>query len=172
MELEGSNFKLRPWKMSDKKSLAEQANNIKVWENVKDRFPHPYTIADAEEWIKDCIIQDPILNFAIEVDGKAAGSIGIELRTDVYQKNVELGYFLGEEYWNRGIMTQAIKEMAKYVFSKFDVVRIQASVYNTNPASVRVLEKAGFKLQGIFPGGIYKKGKYLDEKVFGLGKSD
>ena len=172
MELIGSNFKLRPWTMGDKESIVEQANNINVWKTLRDFFPHPYRLEDAETWIKDNITKEPTVSFVLEVDGKVAGSIGLTPQSDVYRKNIEIGYFLGEGYWNRGIMSEAIKIMTDYIFSNFDVVRVYASVFEANPASARVLEKAGYKLEGVFPKGIYKQGKYLDEYIYGLGKPD
>ena len=112
------NYLLREWKLSDKESLTENANNINVWNNVRDHFPHPYKVEDAAQFI-DMVLskEQPCIDFAIEIEGKAVGGIGIVLNSDVERISAEIGYWLGENYWNRGIMTDVVKEMVDYSFS-------------------------------------------------------
>jgi [ribosomal protein S5]-alanine N-acetyltransferase len=157
-------YKLRPWQSGDEKSLLENANNYKIWLNLKDIFPHPYTLTDAFEWVK--IAADVKANFAIEVDGKAVGGIGILLKDDIYRKNAEIGYWLGENYWGKGIISAAILEVVVYTFKNFDINRIYAGVFEYNLASMRVLEKAGFHKEAILKQSLLKEGKLFDEHIF------
>ncbi|WP_337041864.1 GNAT family N-acetyltransferase [Emticicia sp. 17c] len=155
---------LRQWQSGDEKSLAEQANNYKIWRNLKDIFPHPYTLADAYEWIK--IAQDSAANFAIVVDAKAVGGIGILLKEDIYQKNAEIGYWLGEAYWGNNIISTAITDVVNYTFANYPVHRIYAGVFEYNAASMRVLEKAGFIKEAILRQSLLKEGKLYDEHIY------
>lgn len=163
-------FKLRDWNYEDVESLAYQANNIKIAQNLRDAFPHPYTLEDAENYITMCINNPDIKAYtkAIEVDGKAVGSIGVFIKDDVYCKSGELGYWLGEPYWGAGIMTEAIKKICEEVFSKYSLVRIYAEPFIYNEASKRVLEKAGFTLEGILKKSVYKNGIITDSCIYGL----
>ncbi len=158
------NYALRQWQTGDEKSLAENANNHKIWRNLKDVFPHPYTLTDAYEWVK--IASNTPTNFAIEVKGKAVGGIGILLKDDIYKKNVEIGYWLGEAYWGQGIISGAITEIVDYTFRDFDVFRIYAGVFEYNVASMRVLEKAGFHQEAILKQSLLKKGELFNEHIF------
>jgi RimJ/RimL family protein N-acetyltransferase len=114
--------------------------------------------------------QDPTVIFSIVVDGKVVGGIGLELRNDVYSKAPLIGYWLGEEYWGRGIMPEAVKLVTKYAFDALDIVRLQAGIFSNNPRSMRVLEKAGFTMEGILKSSIIKKGVILDEHIYALVK--
>jgi [ribosomal protein S5]-alanine N-acetyltransferase len=158
------NYTLRQWQAGDEKSLAENANNHKIWRNLKDIFPHPYTLMDAYEWIK--MAAHSQTNFAIEVKGKAVGGIGILLKDDIYKKNAEIGYWLGEEYWGQGIISSAINEVVEYTFKNFDVSRIYAGVFEYNLASMRVLEKAGFHQEAVLKKSLVKEGALFDEHIF------
>ncbi|WP_435353175.1 GNAT family N-acetyltransferase [Emticicia sp. SJ17W-69] len=158
------NYILRQWQIGDEKSLSENANNYKVWRNLKDIFPYPYTLSDAYEWIK--IAADSHTNFAIEVKGKAVGGIGILLKDDIYKKNAEIGYWLGESYWGKGIISSAIDEIVSYTFNKYDINRIYAGVFEYNLASMRVLEKAGFHQEAILKKSLVKEGQLLDEHIY------
>ena len=171
MELKGQGFTLRGWKKSDVTALQRNADNYKVFSCLIDRFPHPYTMADAVEWIDLMLKQDPILNFVIDVDGELAGGIGIELRADVYRKSAVIGYWLGESYWGVGIMSEAVKLVVDYAFANLEIHRLQAGIFSNNPRSMRVLEKAGFVKEGILKNSIIKNGVVLDEHVYGLVKS-
>src|SRR4029078_1681399 len=120
---------LREWKRSDAEKLAKIANNKKVWDNVRDRLLYPYTKKDAQEWLELAKKERTATTFCIEADGQLAGSIGVILKDDVYRKTAEIGYFVGEEYWGKGIATEALKQMLDYIQKQFDVVRIYAEVF-------------------------------------------
>ena len=168
MEIKAQNFTLRGWKESDIPALQRKADNANISSFLLDRFPHPYTIDDAIWWVDLMLKQDPFLNFVVDIDGELAGCIGIELRADVYRKCALIGYWLGESYWSRGIMTEAVKLVAEYAFTHFDLIRLQAGIFSNNPRSMRVLEKAGFLKEGILRNAIVKNGVVLDEHVYGL----
>jgi ribosomal-protein-alanine N-acetyltransferase len=158
------NYKLRHWQQGDEKSLAENANNYEIWKNLKDIFPYPYTLVDAHEWVK--IASNLPANFAIDIDGKAVGGIGILLKDDIYRKNAEIGYWLGEAHWGKGIISSAINEVVDDTFKNYDINRIYAGIFEYNPASMRVLEKAGFHQEAILRKSLIKEGKLYDEHIF------
>jgi RimJ/RimL family protein N-acetyltransferase len=137
------NFELREWRMSDAVSLAENANNINIWNNMRDGFPHPYAQEDGKQFIEKALSQSkPATLLAIAVDGKAVGSIGIVLHTDVERITAEMGYFIGEPYWNKGMMTEAVKRMVSYTFTHFPYLRkIYATPFDFNEASQKVLQR-------------------------------
>ena len=168
-----TNFTLREWQLSDAASLAENANNINIWNNLRDALPHPYSEKDGKEYIEMVLSQPkPATLFAIVVEGKAVGSIGIFLRTDVERITAELGYFIGEKYWNKGIMTNAVKEMASYAFLNFPELRkIYATPFDFNTASQKVLQKAGFEREAILKQVAIKNGKVIDLHYYGLLKN-
>lgn len=163
---------VRPWINGDEIDLVTQANNVKIFNNVRDLFPHPYTINDGIKWIKSNLDIIPAKNMAILVDDKIAGSIGLKLQEDVYRKNAEVGYFLGEAYWGKGITTIALKQFIEYTFSTFPVTRLFAPVFEYNIASIKVLEKNGFKREGYFKKSIYKNGEYFNEVILAQLKED
>ena len=163
-------FKLRPWKLDDLKDLVNYANNRKIAANLTDLFPHPYCEEDGSKFIKMTLKQSPTQVFAIEINQKASGSIGLHPQTDVHGKNMELGYWLAEDYWDKGLMTAAVQQITLYGFKTFDVNRIYARPFGTNIGSQKVLEKAGFKLEGRFNNAIFKNGIYLDEMIYALPK--
>jgi [ribosomal protein S5]-alanine N-acetyltransferase len=171
MELKGTGFTLRGWELSDAASLQKHADNINISSNLLDRFPSPYTLETAINWIKEKLDQNPITNFAIAVDGQVIGVIGLDFRDDVYRKTPLLGYWVSEQYWGKGIMTEAVKLTANYAFANFDVVRIQAGILSKNPASMRVLEKAGFIKEGIMRNAIIKHGEIMDEHIYAILKN-
>ncbi|TFF34038.1 GNAT family N-acetyltransferase [Mucilaginibacter psychrotolerans] len=166
MEIKGSNFTLRNWRESDAADLQRLADNPNIAANLYDRFPSPYTFADAEWFIGQKIDEQPATSLVIEVDGAFAGTIGIEFRGDVFSKSPLFGYWLGEPYWDRSIMTEAARLVTRYAFATFDIICLQAGVFGSNPASMRVLEKAGFEKQGILKGTVYKLGQILDEHIY------
>jgi [ribosomal protein S5]-alanine N-acetyltransferase len=133
---------------------------------MTDKFPYPYTMDDAVNFIEMASLSLPSNILAIEVDGKAVGGIGIHIQPDIYQKNAEMGYWLGEPFWGRGIITNAITQMVDYGFKHWPINRIFARPFGTNLASQRVLEKAGFLLEGKFEKTLYKNGEYLDELIY------
>ena len=163
-------FELRKWLNSDADSVAKYANNINVANNLRNVFPHPYTIEDAKWYVNNCASNDEIhqCTRAIVVDGEAVGSIGAFIKDDVYCKSGEIGYWLGEPFWNRGIISEAIKQMCDLVFQKYGVVRIFAEPYAGNLGSRKVLEKAGFELEGILKKSVYKNGAIFDSCIYAL----
>lgn len=162
------NFKLRPWKPDDIESLVKHANNPKIANNLTDLFPNPYSREDGERFIQMTSKDNPTRIFAIEVNGEAAGAIGLHAQTDIHIKNMELGYWLAELYWGKGIMAEAIKQMVDYGFKTFQINRIFARPFGTNIASQKVLEKAGFKLEAEFDLTVFKNGEYLNELFYAV----
>ena len=162
------NFTLRHFKNGDQDSLVENANNIKIFKNVKDTFPYPYTYADADWWIEFCKETDkPATSLAIDIDGKVIGGIGIIIGTDVQRVTAEIGYWLGEKHWGKGIAVEALKQMTDYVFQNFpDLMRLWAAVFEHNKPSMRVLEKAGYEFEGIRRKAAIKNGVVIDEYVY------
>ena len=163
-----SNFKLREWRLSDAAALAENANNINIWNNIRDSFPHPYSEEDGKQFITTVINMPKPTSLAIEVDGKVVGSIGITLQADVERIAAEMGYFIGEKYWNRGITTKAVKEMAAYAFANFPIRKIYAPVFDFNIASQKVLQKAGFEQEAVLKQAAIKNGKIIDLHYYSI----
>lgn len=157
---------LRPWRVSDRGDLVEQANSRAVWRNLTDVFPHPYTSDNAASWIEHCLGQDPPLDLVIEVDGRLAGVCGLGIGSGVSVYTGTIGYWLGESYWGRGVATSAVRALLGYVRSNFDLRRLQAEVFAWNPASARVLEKNGFELEGTRRRAIFKDGELIDEWIY------
>jgi [ribosomal protein S5]-alanine N-acetyltransferase len=152
--------------MDDAESLVRHANNRKIWLAVRDRFPHPYTINDAHEFLRKAVTKQPTENFSIEVEAAAVGGIGIHLGQDVHRHTATLGYWLGENFWRRGIMTEAVAALTDFSFRNFPPRRISAEVFANNPASARVLEKAGFIFEARLKNNVIKDGEILDSLVY------
>lgn len=163
-------FKLRPWNENDKNSLVANANNFNIARFLTDGFPHPYTEQNARDFIAMATKDDPVHIFAIEVEGKAVGGIGIHPQSDIMKKNAELGYWLGETYWGKGIVTAAIKQMVDFAFNTYDITRIYARPFGNNVASQKVLQKAGFCLEARIEKNIFKNGEFLDELIYAVRK--
>jgi len=161
-------FTLRPWLLNDVDSLTEFANNFNIAKNLTNAFPHPYTTDDARKFIEMVSQHNPVQVFAIEINGRASGGIGLFPQTDIMCKNAELGYWLAEPFWGKGIITKAIVQMTDYGFGTFDVTRIYARPYGPNIASQKALEKAGFILEARFEKTIFKNGEFLDELVYAV----
>ena len=161
-------FKLRPWNLDDIKSLVEYANNTEIAKNLTNQFPSPYNRDNGESFIQMTLNDNPTQIFAIEINGKASGGIGLHSQTDIHLKNMELGYWLAEIYWSKGIMTKAVKQMVDYGFKTFQIDRIFARPFGPNISSQKVLEKAGFKLEAKFEKTLYKNGKYLDDLIYAV----
>lgn len=157
---------VRPWRREDASQLALISNNRNIWNNVRDMLPSPYTVMDAMQWISHCTQQDPALNFAVEYDGQVAGSIGCVPQTDIHRKNMEIGYFIGEPYWGKGIATEAVRQLVAYIQERFSVIRLFAGVFEHNTASMKVLQKNGFYLEGIHRKAIIKNNEILDEYIW------
>jgi [ribosomal protein S5]-alanine N-acetyltransferase len=163
-----TNFILRPWTAADIESLIENANNFRVAKYMSNQFPHPYTREHGLQFIEFANKHNPVQIFAIDVSGKAVGGIGLHPQPDILCKNIELGYWMGEAYWGRGIATLAVKQMVAHAFENFDIQRVFARPFGNNPASAKVLEKAGFTLEARLDNTIYKNGEYLDELIYAI----
>jgi len=157
---------LREWRRGDEPSLVRHANNRNVWINLRDNFPCPYTTADARGWIRLATTNGFNLVFAIDVDGFAVGAIGFRPGDDIHRHSAEIGYWLGEEYWNRGIITEAVIAMTEYAFNTMKMTRVHAEVFMWNTASMRVLEKAGYLREGVLRKSVYKDRQWVDEVVY------
>ena len=160
------NIKIRSWQQTDLPDLVKYANNVLVWNNLRNYFPHPYTIADGEWWLQKVADENPTINFAIDMDGLAIGGIGLIVNTDVYQKSAEIGYWLGEPFWRKGIATKAVDQITSYAFAHFDIVRMYAEVFETNKASMKVLEKNGYLLESVKKKAVYKNEVLMDAYVW------
>jgi ribosomal-protein-alanine N-acetyltransferase len=158
-----SKIRLRPFRESDVPALARLFNNKKIWNNIRDYIPHPYFEQDAREFIGFCKQEDPQTTFVIEYEGELVGAVGLVPQTDVYRISAEIGYWLGEPFWGRGIMTEAVKQMVDYGFKHLNLVRIFTGVFDFNKGSQRVLEKAGFIRECIFEKALIKNGVVCDE---------
>lgn len=162
--------KIRKWKLSDAKDLALALSNRKVQDNLRDGFPYPYTEQDGKDYISDMLSanEDDTFAFAVTADNKVVGSIGVFRQGNIHRKTAELGYYVAEECWSRGIMTEAVKQICEYVFSKSDILRIYAEPFAYNIASCRVLEKAGFQYEGTLRSNAVKNGEVIDMKMYSL----
>lgn len=163
----------RTWRSRDVEALCKHANNKAVWRGLLDRFPHPYTETDAERWIalNHATLTAP-QNFAIDLDGEAIGGVGLDRRQDVFSGTAEIGYWVSEAYWGRGIATAAATFIADYGFGSFPIERLQAGVFAGNQASMRVLEKAGFTFEGCLRRAVKKEGRSLDLMMYARLRSD
>jgi ribosomal-protein-alanine N-acetyltransferase len=168
MELELPGGRIRSWRAGDEPALAKHADNRNIWLNVRDRFPHPYTLADAEAWVTKMSVAEPETQFAIEVDGEAAGGIGLFLQQDVERFSAELGYWLGEAHWGRGLATAAVRRFTDFAFARFDLCRIYANVFAWNLGSARVLEKAGYAFEGRMRRAAVKDGQVVDNLLYAV----
>lgn len=167
------NFSLEKWRYDFVPSLAKYANNLKIGDNLRDGFPFPYTEDDARKFIDTCLEKGDKnqLFYAILVDKEAIGCISIQVQDNVYKKSAELGYFIGEPFWGRGITSKAVQQICNEAFECFDIVRIFAEVYEYNIASCKVLENAGFNLEGIKEKSIYKNEKIYNSYIYTLLKT-
>ena len=160
------NFTLRPWTFDDLENLVKYANNRNIAKYMTDQFPYPYTAEKGKIFIGFAIKELPINIFAIDINGIASGGIGLHLQTDIQSKNAELGYWLAEPFWGKGVMTKAIGEMVDYGFKTYDISRIFARPFGTNRGSQKALEKAGFVLEARLEKSFYKNGEYIDELIY------
>jgi ribosomal-protein-alanine N-acetyltransferase len=157
---------VRDWRAADKSSLVRFANNRNVWRNLAHRFPHPYTDADADAWFSHLAKRPRRTSWAIEVDGLAVGGIGADIDEGIWCRNANFGYWLGEPYWGRGIMTAAVRATASYALEQLDLVRLESPVFEWNPASMRVLEKCGFQREGVLRKSVSKDGQIIDAVLY------
>ena len=166
--------KIRKWMLSDVADLTAAISNKKVQDNLRDGIPYPYTEQDGVDFISAMLSADEndTFAFAITVDEKVIGSIGVYRQENIHRQTAELGYYIAEEYWGKGIMTEAIKQICQYVFQKSDILRIYAEPFASNEASCRVLEKAGFQYEGTLRNNAVKNGKVIDMKMYSILKAE
>lgn len=157
---------LRPWTSGDAGALVRHANNPRIAAMMRDAFPSPYTPADARRFIHRATDTTSRLFLAIEVGGEAVGSIGIQSGDDIRHRTAELGYWLAEPFWGRGIVTDAVRSLVPVAFERFAIVRLEAGIFSNNPASMRVLEKCGFTREAVHKKAVTKNGAVLDEVVY------
>lgn len=166
--------RIRKWELSDAKDLAAALSNRKVQDNLRDGLPYPYTEQDGKEFISAMLSADEneTFAFAITVNNMVIGSIGIFRQGNIHRQTAELGYYIAEEYWGKGIMTEAVKQICEYVFTNSDIIRIYAEPFAYNIASCRALEKAGFQYEGTLRSNAVKNGKVIDMKMYSLLKEE
>lgn len=164
------NCRIRKWELADAKDLAAALSNTKIQDNLRDGLPYPYTEQDGIDYISAMPSADEndTFAFAITVEEKVIGSIGVFRQDNIHRQTAEVGYYIAEEYWGKGIMTDAIKQICKYVFEKSDIIRIYAEPFAYNMASCRALEKAGFQYEGTLRKNAVKNGKVIDMKMYSL----
>lgn len=157
---------VRSWKPDDAPSIARHANNREVWLNLRDAFPHPYTEEDAVRFIRAAMQRRPETLFAIEVDGEAGGGIGYGIHPDVERVSAEIGYWLGQSFWGRGVMTEALRAVTRYAVETHGLTRVYAVPYEWNHASFRVLEKAGYVREARLRRSAIKDGRVIDQLLY------
>ncbi len=160
--------KIREWNLSDAEDLAKIINNKNILSNLRDGLPYPYTVKDAEEYITAMLSSDKTKTFAfaITVDDRVIGSIGVFRCENIHFRTAEMGYYIGEPYWGKGLGTSAVEQVCSYIFRHTDIIRIFAEPFAYNTASCRVLEKAGFQLEGVLRNNAVKNGQILDMKMY------
>ena len=163
MDLKSGDVRIRNFVETDVKIMAVLANNYKISRNLRDAFPHPYSYEDALSFVGNCMQQNPKTIFAIEYKGNYVGNIALMPEADVYRKSAEIGYFIGEDYWNKGIVTTAVNLICDFGFNELDYARVHTGVFAYNTSSQRVLEKCGFTKEGVFENAVFKEGKLWDE---------
>lgn len=166
--------KIRKWALSDAKALAAALSNKKIQDNLRDGLPYPYTEQDGMDYISAMLSADEneTFAFAVTADSKVIGSIGVFRQVNIHRQAAELGYYIAEEYWGKGIMTEAVKQICEYVFQNSDIIRIYAEPFAYNTASCRVLEKAGFQYEGTLRSNAVKNGKVIDMKMYARLKTE
>lgn len=163
---------LRPWHPHDAEALVRHANNPRVASNLRDAFPYPYTLTDAKKWLTMVGDNKEDMILAIEVMGEAAGGIGLHGLKDVYRYNCEIGYWLSEKHWGKGIMSEAVGAMLEHAFTRTRWLRLFACIYENNPASMRVLSKNGFRAEAIHRKAVMKEGMLMDEHMYSILRED
>ena len=164
------NVSIREWRIDDKSALAVNLNNPKVLNNLRDGLPYPYTEQDSEKFIRAMLSSDKnnTFAFAITLNEKVIGSIGVFRQDNIHFRTAEMGYYIAEPYWGNGYMTSAIKQVCQYVFKYTDIIRIYAEPFSHNIASCKVLEKAGFQYEGTLKSNAIKCGSVVDMKMYAL----
>ena len=154
---------LRELHLSDISQLAKLANNKNIWDNLRNVFPYPYSEGDAESFINRVTEEKPRQNFGIEYNGILCGVIGLAIQKDIYRKSAEIGYWIGEPFWGKGIASKAIELMTIYGFSDLQLNRIFAGVFESNKASMKALEYNGYKKEAVFKKAVFKNDNVVDE---------
>ena len=159
---------IRPWKTEDAPDLVRAINNPKGLANLRDGIPYPYTLADAEAFIQGMRAAEPdtVYAWAIDADGRPAGSIAVFRNKNIHRRTAEMGYYVGEDHWGRGVATRAVRAACDWVFEHTDILRIYAEPFARNGASCRVLEKAGFLFEGVLRQNAVKDGEVLDMRLY------
>ena len=168
MRLDLGDFVIREYAAADADALVRYANERRIWLNLRDRFPHPYTPVSATRWLEQVALEQPTVSFAIANAKELIGGIGVVLGTDVFRQTAEIGYWLGVPFWNRGIATRAVRAFTEWSFDRYALRRIYAGVFETNFASARVLEKCGYVREGQLRKSILKDGRVLDELLYAI----
>jgi len=163
-------FTLRPWHINDLGSLVQYANNYNIARFMTDSFPHPYAEENGRNFIAFATKDNPVRIFAIDIDGRASGGIGLHPQSDIQRRNAELGYWLAEPFWGKGIITEAVKQIVDFGFKNLDIDRIFARPFGTNTVSQKVLGKAGFTLEAKLEKTLFKNGEHLDELIYAVRK--
>ncbi len=172
MEINLKSAKIRNFRPGDEVSLVQHANNKNISKNLLNSFPYPYKYSHASHWIKIAESSDPVMHFAIDVEGKAVGSIGIKPNDDVFANTFEIGYWIGEEFWGMGIIPDAISAFTNYVFDNFTCNRLCAGIFENNYSSIRAIEKCGFQFEGRMRKAVFKDGRFWDEMIYSILKEE
>lgn len=161
-------FCIRSYQYSDQEALVKYANNYNISKLLRDQFPFPYTKTDAETWLIHACNQEIETNFVIANENELIGAIGINLQEDVNRFCAEIGYWIGEPYWGKGIATAALKKCTEFAFANYSLTRIYAQVFEGNDASEKVLLKAGYKKEATLRKSVFKEGKFLDQHIYAI----
>ena len=172
MKISFGDYCIRSYEYPDEEALVKYANNYNISKLLRDQFPFPYTKSDAESWLVHACSQYPETNFALANHKELIGAIGINLQEDVNRFSAEIGYWLGEPFWNKGVITKALKLFTEFAFNNFDLNRIFANVFEGNIASEKVLLKAGYQKEAILSKAVFKGGKFLDQYIYVILKEE
>ena len=163
---------LRTWRLSDREALLKYINNHDVWINLSDRIPHPYLEANADQWLKGRQNKTPQVDFAIDLEGEAIGGIGFELLQGIYRITANIGYWLAQPFWGRGIGSKALARATQYGLQELGLERLQAEVFAHNRASARILEKCGYQLEATLRRNTIKDGRIHDSLLYARLRAD
>ncbi len=166
MRIKLDNCIIRSWREKDAQVITSHANNRKIWINLRDKFPYPYKVSDAESFIRMALEENPEVNFAIDVEDEAAGGIGVKLNNDVDRVSAEVGFWLGENCWGQGIATDVLIAFTDFAFKRFELTRVYGFIFEWNLACLRVFEKAGFTMEAILRKSVIKDGKIIDQYLY------
>lgn len=172
MKIAIGEFWIRSYESRDVDAIVRHANNRAVSVHLRDAFPYPYRRRHAERWLGLALGQSVESHFAIATRKELIGGIGFQIQDDVYRKSAEIGYWIGEPYWGRGIATLAVARITRYAFSHFSLARLYAHVFEGNPASERVLQKCGYVHEGTMRKSVYKERRYRDQRIYAILRED